>query len=135
MQVDGSCHCGAITFTAEIDPNDVSVCHCTDCQVLTGTAFRVALPAQASNVKMSGEPRIYVKTTANSGARRRQAFCGDCGSPIYATADTDTPDTITLRVGAIRQRAQLPPRQQVWRRSALDWTYHLEDLPGTQDQG
>lgn len=135
MQIDGGCHCGAITFTADIDPNAVSVCHCTDCQVLTGTAFRVALPAQASKVSLTGVPRVYLKTTADSGAKRRQAFCGDCGSPIYATADTDTPDMIMLRVGTIRQRAALPPQRQIWRRSELAWAHHLEDLPGPQDQG
>jgi len=38
MRVDGACHCGAIAFTAEADPARVSVCHCVDCQVLTGSA-------------------------------------------------------------------------------------------------
>lgn len=135
MQVDGGCHCGAITFTAEVDPANVSICHCSDCQVLTGTAFRVAVPTAAAGVKLNGKPRVYIKTTADSGAPRRQMFCGDCGSPLYATADTDTPDMLMLRVGTIRQRADLPPRRQVWRRSALDWAFHLTDLPGPQDQG
>ena len=29
MQIDGQCHCGKITYEAEIDPEAVSVCHCT----------------------------------------------------------------------------------------------------------
>jgi hypothetical protein len=135
MQVDGGCHCGAITFTAEIDPADVSICHCKDCQALTGTAFRVAVPTQASTVKISGEPRVFIKTTADSGARRRQAFCGDCGSPIYASADTDAPQIIALRVGTIRQRAELPPREQIWRKSALEWAFHLDDVPSENGEG
>ena len=28
MQIDGQCHCGQISFEAEIDPELVSVCHC-----------------------------------------------------------------------------------------------------------
>jgi hypothetical protein len=36
MQVTGGCHCGYITFRAEADPERTRVCHCTDCQKLTG---------------------------------------------------------------------------------------------------
>jgi hypothetical protein len=39
MKIDGGCHCGYITYEAEADPDKTSICHCTDCQHLTGTAF------------------------------------------------------------------------------------------------
>lgn len=131
MRVDGGCHCGAITFTAEIDPSLVSICHCTDCQQLTGTAYRAVAPAPAANVKINGTPAIYVKTSAESGARRRQAFCGTCGTPIYASEDSDTPALLGLRLGAVRQRAELAPQAQIWRRSALPWAMDLSDVPST----
>ena len=38
MKIDGGCHCGAIAYEAEVDPEKTSICHCTDCQQLTGTA-------------------------------------------------------------------------------------------------
>ena len=58
-----------------------------------------------------------------------QAFCADCGSPIYATSVGDGPeDRIGLRVGTIRQRQELAPAQQVWRRSALPWVPAMDDL-------
>ena len=44
MKVDGACHCGRITFEAEIDPERVRICHCSDCQVLSGSAFRITAP-------------------------------------------------------------------------------------------
>ena len=43
MKVDGNCHCGAITFEAEADPEAVYVCHCTDCQSISGSPFRWAV--------------------------------------------------------------------------------------------
>jgi len=45
MRIDGSCHCGAVSFSAEIDPDRVMVCHCTDCQVLLGAPFRAVVAA------------------------------------------------------------------------------------------
>ncbi|RYG85440.1 MAG: hypothetical protein EON59_12180, partial [Alphaproteobacteria bacterium] len=42
MQIDGQCHCGAIRFRAVLeDAAGLTLCHCTDCQALTGTACRL----------------------------------------------------------------------------------------------
>ena len=50
MKIDGACHCGYIRVEGEADPEKTTVCHCTDCQVGTGSAFRV-------NVPVPGAPR------------------------------------------------------------------------------
>jgi hypothetical protein len=130
MRIDGRCHCGEITFEAEVDPNAVTICHCADCQRLTGSAFRVAVPAPAAHFVLRGEPRTFVKT-ADSGNKRRHAFCGACGTPIYACA-LDDPQNYSLRVGTITQRASLSPRRQLRRRSALDWVDRLAALPASE---
>lgn len=135
MRIDGSCHCGRITFVGDADPQDVSICHCSDCQTLTGTAFRVSVPVAAKEFHiLSGKLKVYTKTAA-SGARRRQAFCGECGTPVYASADAEHPTVYGVRVGTLKQRAQLRPTHAVWQRSALPWvpaiagiiTYDEED--------
>jgi hypothetical protein len=123
VRIDGGCHCGRITYEADIDPEKVGVCHCTDCQSLSGSAFVVYLPVPKAAFRLRGEPKIYVKT-AESGSRRAQAFCPDCGSRLYASADKD-PQVFNLRIGTVRQRASLPPRAQVWCRSALPWVMNL----------
>ena len=125
MHIHGSCHCENIRFEAEVDPGQTTICHCTDCQKLTGSAYRVSVPALAGTFRLvAGEPRIYVKTGDN-GARRAQAFCPECGSRIYASAAVPEPERYNLRVGTIRQRRELRPRTQVWCRSALGWAMDL----------
>jgi hypothetical protein len=127
MKIDGACHCGNITYVAEIDPDKVGICHCTDCQTLSGTAFRVNVPvAKDAFTLLTGEPKIYVKT-AESGAKRAQAFCPECGTPIYAAAASD-PQVFNIRVGTARQRAELRPKTQGWCRSARDWVMDLRPL-------
>ena len=97
MKVDGGCHCGSITFEAEIDPAAVALCHGTDCQRLSGTAFRVVVRTPEDRFTLlCGAPRLYVKTT-ESGARRAQVFCPECGAQIYATSTGDGPKTLSLR--------------------------------------
>jgi len=133
MKIDGSCHCGLITFQAEIDPEKVMVCHCTDCQSLSASAFRVVVPATADNFSLSGEPTVYVKT-AESGARRAQAFCPRCGSGIYSTTADAAPTRYSIRVGTIRQRNELLPKIQIWTRSAQPWVEELASVPRTEKQ-
>lgn len=133
MKIDGSCHCGKITYEAEVDPEQVSICHCVDCQKLTGTAFRVTVPAAGENFAiLKGEPKVYIKTTADSGNPREQAFCADCGSHLYATSVGEGPKTYGLRVGTARQRDQLVPKRQIWHQSALSWLDGIGSLPAKE---
>ncbi|HTQ01208.1 MAG TPA: GFA family protein [Casimicrobiaceae bacterium] len=133
MKVHGRCHCGAIRYEAEVDPARAQACHCTDCQRLSGSPFRVSIPApRESFVLLSGDPRIYVKT-ADSGNRRAQAFCAGCGSPIYSSALADPP-MYSLRVACLDERADLPPRKQIWCRSSLDWAMDVRELPQAERQ-
>jgi hypothetical protein len=126
MKVTGGCHCGLITYEAEVNPETVRVCHCTDCQRLTGTAFRAGIASLPGTfVLISGAPKIYIKT-AESGTKRAHAFCPDCGTPIWSAAPGPHPSVHGLRVGGIDQRAQFAaPARQIWCRSSLPWSMDL----------
>jgi len=133
MKVTGQCHCGAIRYEAEVDPARVNACHCTDCQRLSGSAYRVSVGAPKETFRLlSGSPRVYIKT-AESGKKRAHAFCPDCGSPIYSGAVVD-PVMYSLRVGALDQRPHLPPTKQIWCRSSLAWAQNLERVPKVERQ-
>jgi hypothetical protein len=135
MRIDGTCHCGFITIEGEADPEKTQVCHCTDCQTGTGSAFRVSIPVPGTAFKMTGKPTLYVKTTADSGRPRVQAFCPKCGSPIYSTTPgEDMQPSYTVRVGILRQRGQLMPRRQNWFRSARAWVIDLAAIPRNEKQ-
>jgi len=127
MNIDGACHCGLIKYDAVIDPRKVVVCHCTDCQTLSGSAFRTIVGAARDDFHLrGGQPKIYVKTT-ESGVKRAQAFCPECGTPIYSAAVGDT-TAFGIRVGTIQQRAELHPHRQYWCRSALPWVMDLDSV-------
>lgn len=57
MHIEGACHCGRISFTAEVDPSRVTVCHCTDCQVLSGAPFRAVVPAPIDSFVLRASQR------------------------------------------------------------------------------
>ena len=105
MLVTGRCHCGQIRFEAEIDPAQVRICHCTDCQTLTGTAFRTTVSSLPGTfILRSGTPKIYIKTAeAGTSGRRRSA-------PSVAHRFIRRPRALTCRPMAAGWRPR-PPRR------------------------
>ena len=136
MKINGACHCGAIKIEGEADPEKVTICHCTDCQTGTGSAFRVSVLVRGSVFKMTGTPKDYLKLTADSGTPRIQAFCPHCGSPIYSTSPGEgQQDAYRVRVGILRQRAAFVPKRQNWFRSALPWIAGLPAIAKNEKGG
>jgi hypothetical protein len=134
MHITGSCHCGALRYQAEIDPGTLRVCHCTDCQRLSGSAFRASVRAVAGSLRVvAGTPRLYIKT-AESGNRLEQAFCGDCGSHVFGSVPAAEPPIVSVRFGSIDQRDQLRPVAQIWTRSRCAWVAGLGDVPAADTQ-
>jgi hypothetical protein len=128
MRIDGGCHCGFIKYEAEVDPEKVIICHCTDCQALSGTAFRTVVFVEEDKFNLlSGDLKTYIKT-ADSGRKRTQMFCPECGTQIYSAPVGGTSRTIGVRVGTARQRAELRPKKQYWCGSALDWVEELSSM-------
>ncbi len=63
-----------------IDPTALGICHCTDCQMLSGSAFRTTF--SAGRFRAPDRCAEELRQEAESGSKRRHAFCGTCGTPI-----------------------------------------------------
>jgi len=134
MKIDGACYCGEIAYEAEIDPDKVFVCNCSDCQTMTGGTCHVNVLVEESDLTLlSGEPAKYIKT-ADSGKQRVMGFCGTCGSHLYATDVGDGPLTYGLRIPTSRQREQLVPKVQLWVRSRPQWLADPSAIPEKEMQ-
>lgn len=133
MHVTGACHCGAITFEAEVDEGRVFTCHCTDCQVIASTAFRFGAIVRRETFSMRGPCREYAKI-GTSGQRRMQVFCPECATGIYSYSPDSAAPYLSLRLGGVHQRAELTPVHQLWYRSALPWVARLNEIPRCQEQ-
>ncbi|UOK73309.1 GFA family protein [Ancylobacter polymorphus] len=134
MRIRGQCHCGAIAYEAEVEPDNVAICHCRDCQRLSGGAFRANVSAPAAGFRIiSGEPTRYLKT-ADSGGKRAHAFCGTCGSPIYSCA-AEAPTRYSLRIGCLDAPEEVGrPARQIWTKRRLSWLPPLSDVPECEGQ-
>ena len=131
MKIEGACHCRDISYEAVVDPARVSICHCTDCQALTGSAYRVTVPTLIEDFKLrSGSPKIYVKTaTAEPSARKHFArAAGHRSTPIRWTTRRRT----GCESAASNNGISWFRRCRIWCGSALGWTGRIEDIPKRQ---
>jgi hypothetical protein len=127
MKVDGGCHCGRVTYEAEIDLEKVVICHCEDCKSFSGSEFRGAAPALW--FKLTGEaPHRYLKTAA-SGHVNAMLLCPNCGSHVCSTGSEPDSKFFGVRWGTTRQRAQIKPVANIFCRSAHDWVWDISSLP------
>jgi hypothetical protein len=60
-------------------------------------------------------------------------FCPECGTPLYATAPENATSVI-IRLGCVKQRAQLKPAIQIWNHSAIPWLPELAAVPASPEQ-
>ena len=138
MDISGGCHCGNIKYTAKIDPQKVILCHCTDCQQMSGAAFRGIVVSTDKTFSMTGNIKEYVKQTANSGTPRIQGFCPECGTHIYATTVDNNMPTGTkpymIRLGTIEQRDKLNPTVEIWCSSRQHWVNPIENAVQIEGQ-
>ncbi|MEC8694770.1 MAG: GFA family protein [Pseudomonadota bacterium] len=126
ITVDGRCHCGSIEVTAQVDPGMVIACHCTDCQMIGGGPYRAVAISDAEDLSITGTPSEYIKV-AESGNKRIQAFCGDCGTQLYACDENK--QQFNIRTGFLNQSAVLVPKKHIFASSALHWITDIEDDP------
>lgn len=116
----GGCQCGEIRYRIEGPPLAVVVCHCTECQRQSGSAFAWSVFVSKAEFQLiSGEPTEFSRDT-NSGRVGRFAFCPKCGttifgSPPYAEA------LLSIRAGSLDDNSGLEPEIHGWIQSKQPW--------------
>tara|TARA_B100000902_G_C26965967_1_gene742875 strand:+ start:231 stop:653 length:423 start_codon:yes stop_codon:yes gene_type:complete len=126
MKITGQCHCGTIRLTGETDIANCIACHCTDCQVFSGGPYRAVAICKTEDVIFDGVPKEYVKI-ADSGNKKIQGFCGNCGTQLFATDENKT--VFNIRVGWLDQRDLLKPRKHIFGTSSQDWIKYIKSDP------
>ena len=136
MRIDGSCSLRR-DHRSKAKPirRKTQICHCTDCQTGTGSAFRVSIPVPGTTFKMTGQPTHLPQ---DDGGQRQSARAGVLPDMRVADLFDDARRgraAVLYRAGRIlRQRDQLPPRRQNWFSSARAWLSELPTIPKNEKQ-
>ena len=130
MHITGGCFCREIEYEAEIDENLIGICHCRDCQILSGAPYRMSTGLPLGNLKVTkGTPNRFSKV-ADSGATRVMAFCGTCGTHLFAEpADPNAQNAfVSIRLASADQFADLKPTGEIYCQSRVPWLSAMEGL-------
>lgn len=119
-EFSGGCACGAVRYQCTCTAVAMLNCHCRDCQRAGGAGFSPTVIVHRSEFRIvKGQPR-YFNREAESGAVARRAFCGDCGSPLFASSSAH-PEFVGIRAGSLDDPGWFRPGADVWTCSAQPW--------------
>ena len=119
----GSCLCGNIQYRYSGPIDEVSRCHCTECQKSSGSAFVAVAPIESQYFEiLKGEEFLKEFRATPHKAR---VFCSACGSPLYSARD-DAPETRRLRVGTLDTALKPSHQYQGFVSEKASW-YELSD--------
>lgn len=114
MELQGSCHCGAVRFRCEAyAPVPFLHCYCSICRKTAGgSGSAVNLGARADTLEVTGREHlgVYRAWIDDDGGRRRSSgqrhFCRECGSALWLF-DPEYPELVHPHASAID--TPLPP--------------------------
>ena len=124
----GGCLCGAVRYEAEGKSRQVANCHCSMCRRHSGAAFLTYAAYPRERVRFTrGRPAEF-----RSSAAVVRGHCAVCGSPLTYIGDAD-PHTIWLTVGSFDDPNRVPPTEDWYVATRLDWVRLDEALPRSED--
>lgn len=125
--MQGSCHCGAVRFTATPPLRPVFVCHCTQCRKTSGHFWAAtSVPLDRFQLTHSDGLRWY-----RSSATARRGFCGGCGASLFWQPDGE--DRISIAAGVLDGQTGLHIAEEWFLQDAGD--YYTTPEPAEQLTG
>jgi hypothetical protein len=118
--INGSCLCGNVQYSTLAAPLMTAVCHCSDCQKQTGSAFSVNVLVPTEGFEVAGRSLSSFSSNGSSGLPVRRFFCSTCGSALYS-AVTTMPGLFVIKAGTLSDPTVLKPALHLWCASAQPW--------------
>ena len=112
--VEGGCQCGQLRYRLAAPPVMFYLCHCTECQRHTSSAFGESLRCRSADVAFDGDYNTVTRI-AESGRTREGWFCPRCGVRVWH--GSQGLDLGNIKAGTLDDTAWLVPAGHIWTRS------------------
>ncbi len=120
----GGCHCGAIRFEAQDNPEWVGACYCIDCRKISGAPYTVFADFKQENVRLfQGEAKEYF-----SSENVTRTFCAMCSSPL-SFVYKNKPEHVFIPIGVFDDASSFAPKKHIWVSQKLPWVVVDTDAP------
>ena len=115
LPLTGGCQCSRVRYEIIAVPAMFYLCHCTECQTQTSSAFGESLRCDPASVTVRGEMATS-RRVAESGTVRLGDFCPECGVRIQHRSEGD-PGRLNIKAGTLDDASWLVPAGHIWTRS------------------
>jgi hypothetical protein len=115
----GGCQCGRVRYEIKANPLTLYVCHCTECQRQSGSAFALSLAVARDAVVVNGTPATW-RRELESGRVIWCLFCAQCGTRLLHNPERN-PQASIVKPGTLDDTKWLNPVGHIWTRSAQSW--------------
>jgi len=119
-KISGGCLCGAVRYSADVEPVMSGVCHCRNCQRQSGSAFSILVGVPKGSLRFEGDDMAVYADQGESGLPVLRKFCGTCGSPILSEVGS-SPDLDWIKAGTLDDVSQFKPAVHLWCDSLQPW--------------
>jgi hypothetical protein len=126
-EISGGCLCGRVRFSGNAEPLFAGVCHCSDCQKFSGSAFAAVVAVPKGTVSVTGTLKTFTKN-GDSGQPISRRFCPECGSGIMDEAAV-MPDAMMLNIGTLDDPSWAKPASQIYCDRAHSWALLSGEMP------
>ena len=86
-KISGGFLCGSLRYTSSAEPVMVAICHCTDCQKQSNSAFSVNVGVPEASIEPTGDTARDYAVTGTSGQAVTRYFCTTCGGPTQTVPE------------------------------------------------
>lgn len=124
-KITGSCLCGDITYRLEDEFETYNLCHCSQCQKISGSAHVANLFTAPNNIEwLSGEEQLLKYDVP--GRDIRNVFCKKCGCNMPYV--THSGRYLLVPAGSLDRTPSLSPQQVIFWTERMDWYEHIGEV-------
>ncbi len=131
--LEGGCQCGAIRYEVVGTPVRLVVCHCTDCQRQSSSAFGMTMVVNEEDFRLiKGELKTFT-SKSDAGRAKLGALCTECGTRIYHKPEWRK-GTVSVKPGTLDDTSWLNPEMHLWTCHKQPWVVIPDDVESYDTQ-
>lgn len=117
-KVNGSCICGAITFSADLPSKWCAHCHCSMCRKAHGAGYVTWAGFEQDQVNIGSGTDQLAWYDSSPGAQR--GFCRKCGSTMFFRSERWAGE-LHIALGCIDDKLDRQPQANVFFDRHVEW--------------
>lgn len=127
LPLQGGCFCKKVRYKISDKIIKTGVCHCRECQHLTGGGFYPFVVIKCESITISGDLREFSRLGA-SGQLVHCGFCPHCGSTLFGRPEV-WPHIRTVSASSLDEYKNFKPSMHVWVEEAQPWITLDHNIP------